>query len=294
MIRIDNLRFSYGQQPFLQGLSAYWPKGQVMGLLGPNGSGKTTLLHLLAGDLRPQSGTIRLKEKPLPAYSSSELARERAVLKQHNTLAMDFRVEEVVLMGRYPHFRNLPAAQDWEYLREALAMTGLSRFWGRSYRQLSGGEKQRVELARVMLQLWEAWKSPQSEKLLLLDEPLNNLDVEHQHRILQLTRDFAARGNAVVLVLHDLNLAARFCDDLLLLSNGREMAQGSPWEVLTEARISEAFHFPAKVQPHPFLGCPSIYFGDFANTSSKTPHPNQSSDRAEAAKPAAPNSSVPH
>lgn len=226
--------------------------GQVSGVLGPNGAGKSTLLEALSGELKTARGQVMLHGRALEGWSDRERARCLAVLPQSSTLSFAFQVEDVVAMGRLPHCSGRQA--DARIVAAALQAADAQHLAGRSYLRLSGGERQRVHLARVLAQLWPGDEG----SVLLLDEPTSMLDPAHQHSILQAVRRFAEQGGAALVILHDLNLAARYCDRLLLLKNGRAQIAGAPDEVLREAPLQAVFGLDVLVQRHPERGHPLV------------------------------------
>lgn len=215
MLRVEALQIRRGRKIVLADVSLDLLPGQVLGVLGPNGAGKSTLLGALCGELPPDQGKVWLDQQELKGWSGSQRAQRLAVLPQSSTLDFAFRVEEVVGMGRLPH--QTGRVRDEEIIQAALLAADVGHLSGRSYLALSGGERQRVHLARVMAQLWPG----EEGQTLLLDEPTSMLDPLHQHTTLQAIRTFADRGAAVLVILHDLNLAARYCDRILLLSQRR-------------------------------------------------------------------------
>lgn len=253
MFDVQNLSYHAGRRPLLRDVSVQARPGELLAVVGANGAGKSTLLRLLSGDLAPSAGVVRFGGRALGDIPAAELARRRAVLTQQHTLSLAFRVRELVLMGRYPYFRGQPTAHDQSVVEQALQLVGLTRLAERSYPTLSGGEQQRAQLARVLAQVWEAEKG-----FLLLDEPLTGLDLNHQHHTLEVARALVQRGFGVVAVLHDLNLAAQYADQLLLLRQGQVVAAGRPAEVLTPAHIRHAFDVDVALLPHPTLGTPLI------------------------------------
>ncbi len=248
-------RWKRGDKPILDALSFELPKGALTVLVGPNGAGKSTLLKILTGEIRPESGSVLVAGKPLGDWPQAELSRVRGVLPQESTLQFDFRVHEVVMLGRMPHLQGAETARDGEIVREALAAVDMTGFSDRLYPTLSGGEKQRVQLARVLAQIWEPCGPV---RCLFLDEPTSSLDLAHQHATLALARTLAGKGAAVFAILHDLNLAAAYADRILMLHRGVVAAAGSPWETLTPGNIQSVFNVAAHVQPHPLLPCPLV------------------------------------
>ncbi|SQF95377.1 hemin import ATP-binding protein HmuV [Paucimonas lemoignei] len=227
-------------------------EGEVLGVLGPNGAGKSSLFGVLSGELTATTGTVQLEGQALSAWTGRERAQRMTVLPQTSTLEFDFIVRQVVGFGRLPHASG--ARADAQIVDEVLKRGALQHLSERAYTQLSGGECQRVQLARALAQLWPAAPG----KTLLLDEPTAALDPRHQHATLQQVRQLAADGASVALVLHDLNLAARYCDRLLLLAEGRIRALGTPTEVLLPQLLHEVFGLEVLIHDHPIDGYPVV------------------------------------
>ncbi len=226
--------------------------GELFGVLGPNGAGKSSLLGALSGELSTAAGAVSLHGRALADWPARERARHLAVLPQSSTLNFAFRVDEVVALGRLPHDSGREA--DARIVTEALEAADAAHLRARNYLELSGGERQRVHLARVLAQLWPGGEG----QVLLLDEPTSMLDPAHQHRVLRVLRDVAGRGAAVLVILHDLNLAARYCDRLLLLAEGGNRASGTPREVLRADLLQSVFDLEVLVQRHPERDHPLI------------------------------------
>lgn len=218
----------------LTGVNLAIGAGQVVGIVGPNGAGKSTLLRLATGRLAPSGGSVALDGKPIADYGRFELARSLAVVAQSPAAPAGFRVRDVVAMGRAPHLGLFGAAGrgDEAAVSEALAATGTVEFQDRRVETLSGGELQRVVFARALAQ---------QPRYLLLDEPTNHLDLRYQIELLAYARAQARNGLAVMLVLHDLNLAARSCDRLVVLAGGLKVAEGPPAQVLTAESIGAVY-----------------------------------------------------
>jgi len=211
--------------------------GEVLALVGPNGAGKTSLLSLLAGDLAPSSGEVLLDGRPVMAHRPTELARRRGVLLQENRLSFPFEVLDVVRMGRAP-WRGTPLEDDDDAaVARAMGAAEVVHLARRTFPTLSGGEKSRSSFARVLAQ---------DPRVLFLDEPTAALDIRHQERTLALARERAGAGDAVVVVLHDLSLAAAYADRILLLSRGRVAAAGTPAEVLDAELLSRVYDHPVE------------------------------------------------
>lgn len=252
MLCAENLAVQRGDKQVLADIDLSLQPGEVLGILGPNGAGKSTLLDALSGELRPSQGQVTLDGRPLASWTGPQRAQRLAILPQTSTLNFAFRVEDVVGMGRLPHATG--RVRDLEIIAEALAAADAGHLAGRNYLELSGGERQRVHLARVLAQLWPGAEG----QTLLLDEPTSMLDPLHQHTTLQATRAIAQSGVAVLVILHDLNLAARYCDRVLLLQNGRPHALGTPHEVLQAKPLQVVFDLEVLVQRHPERGHPLI------------------------------------
>ena len=252
MLRTEHLQICRGSKMVLADVTLDVRPGEVLGVLGPNGAGKSTLLAALCGELAPTDGQVWLHDQALSQWKGSERAQRLAVLPQTSTLDFAFRVEEVVGMGRLPH--QTGSVRDAEIICAALQAADVEHLTGRSYLALSGGERQRVHLARVLAQLWPG----QNGQTLLLDEPTSMLDPLHQHTTLKAIRAFADRGAAVLIILHDLNLAARYCDRLLLLEDGCPRALDCPQHVLEPHVLKAVFGLEVLVQSHPELGHPVI------------------------------------
>lgn len=252
MLRTQNLQILRGRKIVLTDITLELNPGEVLGVLGPNGAGKSTLLGALCGELSPNHGRVWLDERELRDWTGAQRAQRLAVLPQVSTLDFAFRVEEVVGMGRLPHQSG--RVRDDEIVAAALQAADAGHLSGRSYLALSGGERQRVHLARVLAQLWPG----EAGQTLLLDEPTSMLDPLHQHTTLQAVREFADRGASVLVILHDLNLAARYCDRLLLLEGGRPVALDTPEQVLRPEPLKAVFGLEVLVQQHPERGHPLI------------------------------------
>lgn len=228
--------------------------GQVLGILGPNGAGKTSLLNLLCGATTLTGGQMLLGDRPMADWSIRQRACAQAVLPQQSSLNFPYTVEEVVLLGRTPHATG--SIVDGEVVTAALEATDTSSLRQRLYTQLSGGERQRVQLARVFAQVWRAQDAPL--RLLLLDEPTAALDLSHQKLIMESVANLAGQGSAVVIVLHDFNLAARYTDLCLVLDCGRQRALGSPADIFTKELFREVFEVDVTVGAHPTADIPLV------------------------------------
>jgi iron complex transport system ATP-binding protein len=241
-----NISVIAGGRRILNGVDFTASPGKVTAIIGPNGAGKSTLLKVLSGDLVPQSGHVAMNGKPLTEWSTDERALQRAVLPQTPELGFSFRALDVVELGRHPHRGRATAEQDRHAIAGAMQATETATLATRDCKTLSGGEMHRTHYARVLAQIW----SPLSEdraRVLLLDEPTASLDLFHQHAILSKAREIAARGAAVVAVLHDLNLAAAYADKLFVLANGSVDSHGAPAQILTPERIKRIWRVDCDV-----------------------------------------------
>jgi iron complex transport system ATP-binding protein len=223
--------------------------GEVHALVGPNGAGKSTLFGVLAGDVAAHAGTVLLDDEPVSGIRPRTLAQQRAVLLQENNVTFPFTAEQVVRMGRTPWSRTPQADDDDTIVADAMAQTEVTALGARAVPSLSGGERARVALARVIAQ---------ATGILLLDEPTAALDLKHHEDVMRLIRRRADTGIAVAIVLHDLNAALAHADRVTLLADGRVAATGTPADVLTAARIEQVYGQAVDVFPHPVTGVPLV------------------------------------
>lgn len=238
-----------GGTRILHGVGLAVEPGQVVALLGPNGAGKSTLLAAACGDVPTASGEVRLSGRPLGAWSTVELARRRAVLLQRVNVSFPFTALQVVTMGRAPWAGTSAQDADDQAVAEAMAACDVEHLAERQFTTLSGGERARVALARVLAQ---------GTDLLMLDEPTAALDLHHQELVLARARRHAQGGGGVVVVLHDLTLAAAWADRVIVLDRGRVAAAGAPRDVLTAGTLSQVYRCPVEVIDHPRTGGPII------------------------------------
>ncbi len=257
MISVRQLSFKLESKKYLlHDVSLDLNKGEILTVLGPNGAGKSTLLKLLSGEYKPTSGLITLNGENIQTMEADKRAREMAVLPQDNHLTFPFPVFDVVLLGRLPYIRTSTRQRDSLIALEALRSVSADHLIDRQYSTLSGGEKQRVQLARILAQLEE--KEDLSGKVLLLDEPTSALDLAHQHQVLRTAEGLARRGVAVLAVLHDLNLAAQYSESIIVLHEGRVVASGDTDSVIEPGMIKEVYGVQAYIHRHPVINCPLI------------------------------------
>lgn len=250
MIRLEQVQFRLGSRQLLQPLDLQIPQGQVCGLIGHNGSGKSTLIKLLARQQSASGGRILLDGEDLASYSSREFARRVAYLPQQPAATDQLTVRELVRFGRQPWHGLLGrfGPDDQRAVARAMALTQIESYADRLVESLSGGERQRVWLAALIAQ---------QTRYLLLDEPTSALDVAHQVEVLALIRQLSHELDlGVVLVLHDINMAARYCDRLVALREGALLRQGTPEELMTSATLADIYQLPMQVLAHPVTGEP--------------------------------------
>jgi iron complex transport system ATP-binding protein len=243
-LETHNLSYRIAGAQILYDVSVKCEPGKLTAILGPNGAGKSTLLSALCGQIKPSQGAVWLNGKLLGGYRQADLARFRAVMPQDNSIAFDYTVHDVVELGRYPH-RLRPSADEAAIVQAALEVTDTTSLAQRTFNTLSGGEKARTQLARVLAQIWEN-PSPSTphypQRWLLLDEPTAALDLSHQHSVMRTVKSWAAeRGIGVVAILHDINLALRYADDAILLKEGRLVSYGVTSDILTPQLASQVW-----------------------------------------------------
>lgn len=251
-MKAENLSVRIGNKVILKGVEFKAEPGQVTAIIGPNGSGKSTLLKAISGEIQ-SSGRITLNGRNISTLKPWELAAMRGVLPQSTTVAFPFTVQDVVRLG----LANGLAADDDTLPSQALAQVDLGGFETRSYQNLSGGEQQRVQLARVLTQVWDT-KDLDQPRWLLLDEPVASLDIAHQFIVLRIARDFAAQGGGVIVVLHDLNLTALFADIVYVLSVGTVWSSGTVSDVLNNETMKSVYGIALPINTIPAAGVPFI------------------------------------
>ncbi|WP_102029317.1 heme ABC transporter ATP-binding protein [Salirhabdus sp. Marseille-P4669] len=252
MLTVQNISKHYKEQVVLKNISFQVKEGTCFGIIGPNGVGKSTLLKIISGLIEPSSGKIMLRNKELASISQKKLAREMAVLSQSGLPTYPLSVEDTIMMGRYPHLHwyEREGKKDKEIVERVMEQTGVTSLREKLLDTLSGGERQRVAIAKAMVQ---------QPKLLLLDEPTTYLDIHHQLVVLQLVKKWQKEaGLTVVMVMHDLNLASQFCDQLLLLNNGGIEKVGSIEEVIEKDTLSKVYETVPEIIEHPINKVPQV------------------------------------
>jgi iron complex transport system ATP-binding protein len=245
MVELRGVSYRAGGTGILHDVSLAFRPGRFNVILGPNGAGKSTLLKLATGLLKPSAGDVRYGNRSAHEIGVAELAKERAVLSQHVELAFPLSVQEVVMMGRYPHYATVPAARDREIVDRALDLVEMAPLRRRSYPTLSGGEQQKVQLARVLAQIWND-PGATGEKYLFLDEPTSNLDVYYELHLLDVARDLLGANCTVVAILHDLNVALRYGDAFFVLERGALAQEADRAEDISGELIERVFRVRAR------------------------------------------------
>lgn len=251
-LEAQDIGFSYAARRVIDRVSMALGDGEFLGIIGPNGAGKSTLLRLMCGILEPERGTIALFGQTLAGQDRRQIARQVAFVPQETHFALNFKVEDVVLMGRYPYQRPFgrDRAEDTEAAARAMEAAGIADLRQRPVNSLSSGERQLVVIARAICQ---------TPRLLLLDEPTSHLDLLHQHRIMELLNDLHRRGQSIAIVQHDLNLASLYCARLVVMHQGRIHGQGTPGALLTAETLREVYGTGIHIVRHPDKDVPQVF-----------------------------------
>lgn len=252
MIGIQNLSFAYLEELVVDRVSLSIADGEFVGIIGPNGAGKSTLLKLIDGILQAKEGEIKLQSKPLHEYTRRQMAKMIGFVPQNFSTAFSYSVNDIVLMGRYPHLSAFASesANDYRIAERSMQSTDVWQLRQRQFGELSGGEKQRVVLASALAQ------EPQ---ILLLDEPTSSLDIKYQYQFYSILQQLQqSRGLTIVVVTHDINLAARYCGRLILLKNGKVVDDGAPEKVITKKMMESVYEVEVEVLQHPQDGKPLL------------------------------------
>lgn len=250
MYKAENIDVVLGDKTIVKNASAKISPGKISVLIGPNGAGKSTLLKAMTGELDYSNGKVSINDIDIAEMSEADLAVKRAVLPQSSSLSFPFTVFEVVKLGLLGGYSGLTVEEKYQIPEQALEKVGLPGFGGKYFQVLSGGEQQRVHLARVLCQVWKPVLGDQP-RYLFLDEPIANLDMLHQLLILQLAKKYAMDGGGVLAVLHDLNIAAMYADEIIAMKDGKVICQGKPETVFTDNFMKNAFDLPVNVSQEP-------------------------------------------
>ncbi|MEG0385088.1 MAG: ABC transporter ATP-binding protein [Solibacillus sp.] len=250
MIQLQELEFAIAEKAILRNLSITIEEGNFIGIIGPNGSGKTTMLKMIYRHLKQTSGSVTLHEKEIWDISPKKLAQQMAVVSQESPVLFDFTVKDLVMMGRTPYKKWLSSdnVEDFKIVEECMALSNVEHLANRTFVHLSGGEKKRVMLARALAQ---------KAKILVLDEPTNHLDIEHQLHLMDLVKDLPI---TIITALHDLNLAAAYCDEVVVMKDGTLYEQGTPTQVFTEQIMWDVFRVHVGVSKNPFTNKLHLFF----------------------------------
>lgn len=249
MIKAENITYRAGKKQILNHCELEINPGKFTAVLGSNGAGKSTLLKAITGEITLKSGSVTINGVNKAQLKAKEMARIRAVMPQQTHINFPFTIEQIIETGRFPHPAN--AVENEQVIEEVIKRVNLQEYRGRIYQTLSGGERQRVQLARIMAQIWG--KTAHS-KYLLLDEPTSDMDILHQHSILGITRSLLNQNMGVMAILHDLNLAAQYADDLIFMKHGKILVKGPAQKVLTKENIEMVFNHPVELLKEPKTG----------------------------------------
>jgi len=249
MLSVRGLTCLAGGRPVVREITMDFTPGLLYAIVGPNGSGKSTFLKAFSGEWPVTSGEIVYDGMPLPGLDKMDIAKRRAVMSQAPELHFPLRVDDIVMMGRYPHFSFRPSHRDRLICEQAMERLSVAGLAGRDYLTLSGGEKQRVQFARALAQIWD--QPGNGCRYLFLDEPVSSLDIYYQHQLLRLLRDFIGERIVMIAVLHDLNLALQYADRLLFIKDGGLMAEGAVMSVVRPELIREVFRMETRLLADP-------------------------------------------
>jgi len=258
MITAEQIKYSVGQKNIINNISIQFLPGRCNLIIGPNGSGKSTLIKLLSGELENYDGRIMYNNSDIKTFTKLKMAASRAVLSQQTELSFPMMVEEVVMLGRNPHFEFNPTKKDTAIVQEVIALLDLTSFTNRNYQSLSGGEKQRVHYARVLAQIWD--KPAGTHRYLFLDEPLNNLDIYYQQIFLSIANSLLNETTTLIGVVHDINIAMRYADELFFLKEGTLVKNGAPEKIVDAILLKEVFNIDTQIITHPSTNKPIVIF----------------------------------
>ncbi len=256
MIYTEQIKYNIGAKNILNEISIQFLPAHCNLIVGPNGSGKSTFIKLLSGEIENYEGSVLYQGVDIKTFTTSTLAKTRAVLSQHSEFNFPMTVEEVVMMGRTPYFQFNPSSKDKDIVQEVMQLLDIDKLYLRNFQTLSGGEKQRVHFARVLAQIWE---SPHQEhRYLFLDEPLNNLDMYYQELFLSIAISLLNEKTTLIGVVHDLNIALRYADHLSFFKEGRIIKNGSPSSIVDVPLIKQVFNIDTQIITHPSTSKPIV------------------------------------
>jgi iron complex transport system ATP-binding protein len=249
MLDVKNISYQTGNKKILHDICACFGPGLLHVIVGPNGSGKSTLLKIISGEIKPQEGAVNYDNKLIAQIDKPLLAKFRAVMSQLPELYFPLRVDEVVMMGRYPHFTFRPSKKDLSICDEVMRELNVDQFAERDYLSLSGGEKQRIQFARVLAQIWGT--ATEGQRYLFLDEPVSSLDIHYQHQFLQKLQSLKKENIVLIVVLHDLNLAMQYADRIIFMKDGEIVRNGKVSDSITADLIEDVFNIPVDIIDSP-------------------------------------------
>lgn len=253
-LKVENLNINRGNKSIIENLNLHVKNKEFVGIIGPNGSGKSTILKAIYRVLTPEKGDILINGRKINTMSLKETAREMAVVSQHNEMSFDFTVLDMVLIGRFPHkgFMERNKIEDYKKVKESLEKVDMWQFKDRSFNTLSGGEKQRIILARALAQ---------DTNCLILDEPTNHLDIRHQFQFLNIAKELDI---TIITAIHDLNIATLYCDRIYALKNGKIIESGTPEDIITEDLIKDLYGVKSKIVKDEEDGTLNIIYRPFS------------------------------
>ncbi len=256
MLKASNVSFHIKEKYLVNDVNLSFGEGQFTVIMGQNGAGKSTLLKILANSLKSSTGDVEYKNTNIRNFHALELAKLRAVLSQHYDITFPITVDDIVIMGRYPHFKNVPSQEDVKICDDVMTLLNIENLKGREYGTLSGGEAQKVQMARVLAQIWEK----ETGKILFLDEPVSNLDMKYQHQILSMAQRISRENCIVIAVLHDINLSINYADRIIFMKDGFIKYILNDLKELTEEIIYDIFNVKTKIINNPFTDKPLVIY----------------------------------
>lgn len=245
MLKLQEIQYNISGKQILSNVNIDFAPGQLHMILGPNGSGKTSLMKIASGQIENFQGHVSYDNLSIKEITTATLATYRSYLSQQNNIPFPIKVNELIQMGRYPHYEYQATKKDYEIIHAIIEKLEIKHLQNRDFNTLSGGEQQRVQFARVLAQVWE--QTPGKNRYLFLDEPLNNLDIQYQKYLLQTIQQFISDDMVLIMVVHDINWAVAYADKVYLIKEGNLIAQGNPIEIITPSLISEVFNINAQL-----------------------------------------------
>lgn len=258
MLKLEEIYYNIRGKKILQNIHLQFEPGKIHMILGPNGSGKTSLLKIASGQIDNYQGKVLYDQKSIREIDLSELAKYRGYLSQQNNIPFPLKVSELVSMGRYPHFEFQPSKKDNEIVQEVSEKLAIQHLSQRDYTTLSGGEQQRVQFARVLAQIWESKEN--QNRYLFLDEPLNNLDIQFQKYLLETIRSLITSNLVVIMIVHDINWALAYANEVYFMKEGHLVANGNPLHIINEELMQKVFDIQCKIIQIPGQSNPVVVY----------------------------------